>query len=120
MPYDENLQKRIDQRLADRPDGAANEMTSKKMFGGLAYLYKGKMSVGIVGDALMARVPPEHMEEALSRPGARPMDFTGRVMKEFVFVDPEGFERREDMDTWIEWGLQHARTQLARTHRKKS
>ena len=120
MAYSEHLQGRIDEQLAGRPDGAAEAITVKKMFGGLAYLYKGKMSVGIVGDSLMARVPAGQMDEALTRPGARPMDFTGRVMKEFVFVDPEGFKSRRDLDIWIEWGLEHARNQLARDDRKKN
>lgn len=113
MAYSKDLEDRLNRMLTECYDSESGELTVKYMFGGLAYLYRGKMSVGIVGDGLMARVPAKSMPEALLRRGARPMDFTGRQMKEFVFVDPEGFSRDEDMRQWIDWGLEHARAKSA-------
>ncbi|MDC6353788.1 MULTISPECIES: TfoX/Sxy family protein [unclassified Robiginitalea] len=113
MPYSKELEDRLNRMLEARHPEASKHLTVKYMFGGLAYLYKGKMSVGVVGHSLMARVPANAMEQALLRRGARPMDFTGRVMKEFVFVDPEGFRDDSEMEQWIEWGLEHARQKSA-------
>lgn len=115
MAYNSNLENRINHLLLQREDGAHHQITCKKMFGGLAYLYKGKMTVGIIGDELMARVPATDMEEALERPGSRPMDFTGRVMREFVQVAPEGFRTDAELSGWITWGLAHARIKCGET-----
>lgn len=114
MAHSTELEDRLNRLLLNRPATDHDPMEVKKMFGGLAYLYAGKMSVGIIGDTLVARVPAASMEEALLRPGARPMDFTGKVMKEFVMVDPEGFRTDPEMEQWLDWGLQHARQALAR------
>lgn len=109
------MENRINEILLARPDGAHHHMTCKKMFGGLAYLYKGKMSVGIMGPELMARVPTALMDTALEQPGARPMDFTGRVMREFIQVSPEGFAKDADLERWLDWGLAHARQKSGET-----
>ena len=78
------------------------------MFGGLAFLVNGNMAVGVVGDELMVRVGPDRYEEALRAPHARPMDFTKRPMRGFVFVGPAGFEEDEDLRHWIERGVRFA------------
>lgn len=114
MAHSTELEQRINRLLLQMPEAGHDLIEVKKMFGGLAYLYRGKMSVGIIGDELVARIPAEYMEEALLRPGARPMDFTGKVMKEFVMVDPEGFRTDAEMEQWLAWGLRHAREVLAR------
>ena len=113
MPHSTEIEQRLNHLFLQGPAEVREHMEVRKMFGGLAYLYRGKMSVGIVGDSLVARVPASYMDEALQRPGARPMDFTGRVMKEFVFVDPEGFRTDAELAHWIDWGLAHAREALA-------
>ena len=95
MAYDEGLAQRIREIL-----GGAR-ITEKKMFGGLAFLSGGHMFVGIVGDTLMARIGPERYAEALRQPHVREMDFTGRPMKGYVFVDPPGIERDDDLERWI-------------------
>lgn len=71
------------------------------MFGGLAFLSRGHMFVGIAKEALMVRVGPAAYAEALRRAHTREMDFTGRPMKGYVFVDPPGFERDEDLAYWV-------------------
>lgn len=90
------------------------------MFGGLAYLYRGKMTVGIVGEDLMVRIPAGNMAEVLREPYVRPMDFTGRPMKEFVFVVAEGFSGTTDLVRWIGLGLEHARGQLSKNQTRSS
>ena len=97
MAYDEALAERIRDRLREAP-----AVTEKKMFGGLAFMSRGHMFVGIAGDALMARVGPARYAEALMEPHAREMDFTGKPMKGYVFVDPPGFESDADVSQWVE------------------
>lgn len=114
MPYSEHLEAEINHIwLKEFPEAQA-DVEVKKMFGGLVYLYKGKMTVGIVGDDLMARVPAGAMEEVLSEEAVRPMDFTGRPLKEFVFVDASGFSGPDGLARWIRLGLDHARIQLSK------
>lgn len=97
MAYDEGLAARVRIRLEDRPGYA-----EKKMFGGLCFLLNGNMSCGISGDRLMARVGPEAWEEALSEPGAREMDFTGRSLKGFVYVDEDVLRDDAVLDRWVD------------------
>ena len=76
MAYDEKLADRVRGVLVDRRD-----VHEKKMFGGLAFMVRGHMCVGIVDRELMARIGPDASEKALTRPHVRPMDFTGRPLK---------------------------------------
>ena len=96
MPYDEGLAQRLRERLAEHA-----AVVEKKMFGGLAFMLRGNMCCGVSGDDLMLRVAPEAYQEALSRPHSRPMDFTGKPLKGFVFVDPAGFEEDDDLAAWV-------------------
>ena len=97
MAFDEGLAERVREVLAgDRRIG------EKKMFGGLAFLCREYMFVGIEGDRLMARVGPAAHAEALRRPHVRPMDFTGKPMKGYVYVDPPGLAEDADLAAWIE------------------
>ena len=78
------------------------------MMGGLVFMLNGKMCVGIDidkkknTDRLMVRVGTLPYEELLTKEGSRPMDFTGRTMRGFLFIDPQGFDSDEDLDFWIE------------------
>ena len=92
MAYDEGLAERLRDVLNSRPG-----ISEKKMFGGLAFMSRGYMFIGILGDVLMARVGPEYYREALTRLNVREMDFTGKPMKGYVFVDPPGFETDPDL-----------------------
>ena len=74
----------------------------KKMMGGIAFMVDNKMCVGVVKNEMMARVGPDAEEEALSNPLARPMDFTGRPMKGYLFVTPEGVDTDEQLSNWID------------------
>ncbi len=76
-----------------------------------------KMCVGIIKEDLMARINPEGFEETLSEEGARQMDFTGRPMKGYVFVSPEGVDRDEDLERWVDRCLDF--NPLAKSSKKK-
>lgn len=83
MAYDEQLAIRLRSVYA-----VHKGVVEKKMFGGIAFMVRGHMSCGIVDRTLMARVGPEQYAKALARAHAREMDFNGRSMKGFVYVDP--------------------------------
>lgn len=96
MAYNLELGDRIRRGLALRTD-----VTEKKMFGGLAFMVRGHMACGVIGDELMLRVDPEREPELLERPGTRPMDFTGRRMKGFLQVAPGGIADDEALAGWL-------------------
>jgi len=105
MAFDEALAGRIRSVLARR-----RSITEKKMFGGLSFLAKGNMFCGIIGEDLMVRVGPDAHPDALDQPHARPMDFSGRPMKGYVFVAPPGFRSPAKLRAWVERGLVYAKT----------
>lgn len=100
MAYNEQLADRIRESIAWQKG-----IVEKKMFGGVAFMLKDKMFCGIVKDDLMVRVLEEKYEEALSEPYCRPMDFTGRLMKGFVFVSPDGVNSQQKLAIWLEKGI---------------
>lgn len=102
MAYDEFLEERITQVLKQK--GIPFE--AKKMMGGLCYLVDDKMCVGIVHDQLMARIAPELYESSLQKKGCSEMNFTGRPMKGYVFVDPIGIDAEVDLEYWIDLCLE--------------
>jgi len=97
MAYDEG----VAQRLRDHFVGRDN-IVEKKMFGGVAFMHRGHMCVGVNEDRLMARVGPANYAEALARRHVREMEFTGRPLKGFVYVDPDGFSEDNDLRDWVE------------------
>jgi TfoX/Sxy family transcriptional regulator of competence genes len=101
MAYDEHLAERISGTLKEKHVS----FEAKNMMGGLCYLINGKMAVGIVKNSLMARIDPDLYEKALSKKGCRPMDFTGKPMKGYVFVDPAGVDMDKDLEYWIQLTL---------------
>lgn len=103
MAYNEQLADRIREVVIDHPD-----ISSKKMFGGIAFMLKGNMCCGVVGDDLMVRVGPDAYEDSLSIPGARPMDFTGRPSKGMVYVDGDRLTASDELASWIERGVDYA------------
>jgi hypothetical protein len=105
MAYDEGLAERIRTALEDE-----RGIDEKKMFGGLCFLLGGKMFVGIVKDDLMVRVGPERHEQSLKRRHVRPMDFTGKPMKGYVFVAPTGVSEDAELEYWLRAGVDFVRT----------
>ncbi len=98
--YDEGLAERIRELLSER-----NDVTEKKMFGGVCFLVGGKMCVAITQEAFMVRVGTAAYEEALARPHARVMDFTGRPSRFAVYVDPPGYRTDAQLRAWLDRGL---------------
>lgn len=97
MAYDERLAQRIRNLLAGNP-----AFTEKKMFGGIAFLRHGLMVVGVSDSALMARVGKQGYADALGRPHVRKMDFTGKPMQGYVFVDALGIKTDAQLRFWLE------------------
>jgi TfoX/Sxy family transcriptional regulator of competence genes len=100
MAYDEHTADRVRRAIAHH-DG----LSERPMFGGLCLMVNGNMFAGIRNDELMLRVGPERFEELLAKPGARPMDFTGRPMHGYLYVASSAFERDEDLSAWLEDAL---------------
>lgn len=107
--FSESLAERVRDALQDVPF----EVEERKMFGGLAFMVRGYMTVGVVEDSLMAKLGPDATEKALTKPGVRPMDFTGRPMKGFVFIDDQGLRGRK-LQSWIDLAVDFMQTQPRR------
>jgi TfoX/Sxy family transcriptional regulator of competence genes len=103
VAYDDGLAQRV-RELTDEEPG----VSEKRMFGGLAFLVNGNMAVGVVASELMVRVGPAEHAAALREPHARPMDFTKRPMKGFVFVAEAGCEDDEALAHWVRRGVRFA------------
>lgn len=107
MAFSEFLADRVRQRL-ERID----LVEERKMMGGLIFMVNEKMCIGVdidkqtTQDRLMVRVGKLPYEELLKKEGSRVMDFTGKVMRGFLFIDPEGFDQDDDLDFWVEKALE--------------
>jgi TfoX/Sxy family transcriptional regulator of competence genes len=99
VSYDAETAERVRQLLSDRDD-----VTEKKMVGGLSFLVSGNMCCGVTGAALMVRVGTDGREQALTEPHVRPMQFGGRTLSGFVCVDPEGYAD-DELTRWVQRGL---------------
>ena len=106
MAYNEHQADRIRQRLKK-----VNLTEEKKMMGGLIFMVNDKMCVGLDidkttdSDRLMVRVGKAQHDQLVFKKGSREMDFTGRVMRGFLFIESEGFDSEKDLDFWIEKAL---------------
>lgn len=101
MAYAEDVANEVRQALAE----ADADPVEQKMFGGLAFMVRGHMVAGVLGDDLIIRVGKQGHDEALAQPHAREMDFTGRPMTGMVVVGAEGFAAEADLRAWIRRGL---------------
>ncbi len=113
MAYDEHLADRVRQIL-ERKHVAFEE---KKMMGGLCVMIDDKMCVGVVKNELMARINPDIYEDSLTKKGCKEMNFTGRAMKGFVFIDAEGTDMEDDLEYWVQLCLDF--NPLAKSSKKK-
>ncbi len=84
------------------------------MFGGLAFMVDGKMFIGIRDSILIARVGAERHEDALAMPSVRVMDFTGRQMRGYVYIDPPAIAADGELRAWVDWCVEY----VARLPRK--
>src|ERR1700741_5273004 len=101
----------FNQNLADRTREIISlthkNIEEKKMFGGLCFMVNDKMCVGVEQDRLMVRLDPEVYEEVLEKDGCAPMDFTGKVMKGYVFVDKDVLLTKKQLEYWIKLALDY-------------
>ena len=106
MAYDEDLANRIRELVGDEPG-----LEEQKMFGGLAFLIAGHMSVAASGQGgLMVRVEPEETDALLAKPHARPFEMRGRGMRGWVRVDAEGVRTKRQLEPWVRRGVSYARS----------
>ncbi len=100
MAYNEDLARRIRERLEKIP-----RVVEKEMMGGLAFMYNGKMCIGVIQDEVMCRIDPELYETSLEKTGCRPMDFTGKPMKGWIMIAEDVMRSKKNFDYWIELAL---------------
>jgi TfoX/Sxy family transcriptional regulator of competence genes len=115
MAYDERLAARVRTLLKGQ-----RAIVEKKMFGGLAYLSRGRMFAGILKNDLVVRVGPEGNDAALKARHTRPMDFTGRPMNGYVYVGPDGTRTAAQLKAWLARGLTFASSVPATRRRRRT
>jgi TfoX/Sxy family transcriptional regulator of competence genes len=106
MAYDEDLANRVRELIA-----AEAGLAEQKMFGGLAFLINGHMSVGVSGQGgLMVRVDPAETDALVAKPHARPFEMRGREMRGWLRVDSEGVRTKRQLEPWVRRGVTYARS----------
>ena len=103
MAYNEKLADRTREIIAV----THKKVEEKKMFGGLCFMVNGKMCVGVEKDRLMVRLNPELFDEVIVKDGCAPMDFTGKVMKGFVFVSEDVLNTKKKLEYWVNLALDY-------------
>ena len=89
----------------------------KKMFGGLCFMVNDKMCVGVEKERLMVRLNPDLTEEVMEKEGCTPMDFTGKIMKGYVFVNITALNTKKKLEYWIQLALVY--NSIAKASKKK-
>ena len=113
MAYNEKFADRVRAMIAE----TETQVTEKKMFGGLCFMVNDKMCLGVEKERLMLRLDPAQFDEIMEKEGCRPMDFTGKVMKGFVFVDLNVLNTKMKLEYWINLALEY--NKVARASKKK-
>jgi TfoX/Sxy family transcriptional regulator of competence genes len=113
MAYHEKLAGMTRELLA----AAEKNVTEKAMFGGLCFMVNDKMALGVEKERLMVRLDPAIYETVLEMEGCRPMDFTGKVMKGYVFVDIEVLQTKKQLSYWVNLALDF--NKIAKPGKKK-
>jgi len=103
MAYSEKLAERIIKLLKSQKG-----IVEKKMFGGICYMLKDKMIAGIVENKLMIRCMREEYDKLLKKPHAGEMTFTGKPMKGFLYVAPDGIKTDKQLQKWLDVGIEFA------------
>lgn len=113
MAYNEALADRIRQLM----DRKKIKHTEKKMFGGVCFMVDDKMLLGVEKERLMARIDPADEATAMKREGTAPMNFTGRVMKGFVYINQDAVDLDEDLEYWVDLCMKY--NPIAKAGKKK-
>lgn len=111
--YDETIADRVREIIA----ATHKNIEEKKMFGGLCFMVNDKMCVGVEQERLMLRIGPDVFEEALEKDGCVPMDFTGKVMKGYVFVSKDVLNTKKQLLYWVNLALDY--NKIAKASKKK-
>ena len=94
-------------------------VTEKAMFGGLCFMVNDKMCVGVEKERLMVRLDPAMYDEVIEKEGCIPMDFTGKIMKGFVFVDVDALNTKKKLEYWVKLALDYNKFAKASKKKKK-
>ena len=113
MAYNEKLAARTREIIAV----THNNVVEKTMFGGLCFMVNDKMCVGVEKERLMVRLDPKIFDEVMEKEGCKPMDFTGRIMKGYVFVDLVALNTKKKLEYWIKLALDY--NKIAKASKKK-
>jgi TfoX/Sxy family transcriptional regulator of competence genes len=105
MTFSELIARQIRSVMQNTPG-----LSERHMFGGIAFMLQGNMCCGVIEDNLVVRVGLDAYERALGEPHTRPMDFTGRPLPGFVYVERDGFANDASLREWIDRGLRFVRT----------
>lgn len=114
MAYNEQLANRTRELIAE----THKKVEEKKMFGGLCFMVNGKMCVGVEQHRLMVRFDPARHEEIMEKEGCKPMDFTGKVMRGYAFVEIDWLNTRKRLAYWVGLALEY--NKIARASKKKT
>ena len=113
MAYNEKLADRVREIIAV----THKNVEEKAMFGGLCFMVNDKMCVGVEKERMMVRLDPEKYEDVINKEGVKPMDFTGKVMKGFVFVDLNVLNTRKRLEYWMDLALEY--NKIAKPSKKR-
>ena len=105
MAFSEALAERIRQQLARR-----RNVEERRMFGGVGFLLNGNLLVGVWKESLVVRLGKDEGEEALREPHVKEFDITGRPMRNWVLVEPEGVEDDDQLSAWVQRAMKFVRT----------
>ena len=115
MAYDEHLSLRIQKQLFEKNI----VFIEKKMFGGNAFMIADKMCIGVMKDQIMLRVMEEFYESLLEENHVKPMTFTGRSMKNFLFIEPEIYSTENQLNRWVDLAIDFANRGEVKSKKKK-
>lgn len=113
MAYNEKLADMTRELIAQ----SEKNVVEKAMFGGLCFMVNDKMALGVEKERLMVRLDPARYEEVMEKEGCKPMDFTGKVMKGFVFVDADELTTKKKLAYWVGLALEY--NKVAKASKKK-
>lgn len=114
MAYNEKLADRTREIIAR----THKKVEEKRMFGGLCFMVNDKMCVGVEKERLMVRLNPDVYEKVIEKEGCAPMDFTGRIMKGYVFVESNALNTEKKLEYWVALALEF--NKIAKASKKKS
>jgi TfoX/Sxy family transcriptional regulator of competence genes len=113
MAYNEKLADQVREIISV----THKKVEERKMFGGLCFMVNDKMCVGVEQERLMVRLDPAKYEEVMEKEGCKPMDFTGKVMKGYVFVGAAVLNTKRKLEYWIKLALEF--NKIAKASKKK-